>query len=146
MRGGVREATLAIAVVTVVASSGIVQAGHVPSWQDTLELGKMPGSPDHLCDPYANCQELRGMTIQDHDVSDYMDERDEPADYVLKDLTSYAPLTVWRLCTYDGDRDLIGCDERGPGWYLWGELPTRTDTVRVILKQNAGVTYGFRLG
>lgn len=145
MRTGVRWSAIAVALLSIVAFSGITQASHQPTWYGTLEVGKMPGTPNHMCDPLEKCSELRGLTVQDYDVSSAMDGQDEPVDYVLKDLTSWAPLTVWRLCKYDGQGDLIECDEEGPHWYLWGEVPPETDTLRIILKQNAGVTYSLRL-
>lgn len=143
MRYGVRPMALAVGILTIVAFSGIVQAHHNPSWDGKLEVGKMPGTPERMCDPYEECQELRGITIQDFDVSEYMKDRNEPADYTVKDVSSYQPITIWRVCKYDGQNELIECDEEGPFWYLWGDIPVKTDTIRIILKQNAGVHYTF---
>lgn len=145
MTRGVRSTAIAMGLLVTLALAGAPQGVAKERWNGNFEFGLPPGSPVEMCDPKTHCGTLEGVSVRDIDVSSEMEGRNESVDYVLKDLSSYLPLTVWRLCKYDGNGQLIDCDERGASWYLWGKLPPRTDSVRVILAQNSNVYWSFRL-
>lgn len=144
MPGLLRCGTLLVALLAVLATAGTSQAA-VGSWQGTLHVGLPITTPQEECDPWGECQNLRGLSVRDVNVSEFMRSIDGPADYTLTDVSSYAPLTIWRLCAYDGNHQAIDCDEKGASWWLWGTIPAETRYVRVVLVNNAAVDYSLRL-
>lgn len=147
-RGVVIWAGLAMALLSV---NGAVakEAATTETYRGQL-LGSVPDGDNYEeCAHWDNCQEMRGVSITDIDVSEVVSSDDDKAGYNLWDLSLTGYLTVWHLCKYDeqdGEMSLLHCD-----WDLYipynkgGELPAETDHVRIIVDQGVTPEYYFKV-
>lgn len=136
---------LAAAVVLLVASLSATPVA-ADDWASETWTGQLltplvetDGFED--CHVWSNCQELRGIALEDINVTEVMEEAVEnnlSDRYGLNDPSLPGFLTVWRLCKYDANHTLIECDGNiVDPWKQGGDMPAETRHVRLIVDQGA---------
>ncbi len=142
-RASVFVLTLALVggMVPLGLSASIQVSNDSSQWTASFPVGLYYYEWEEECLPLEACEDYKGISIVDLDVSDEVEwlKGDDPGDdilrYNLADKESLSSLDMWRVCWYDDAQERIGCDRINGGFGI-GEMSWDTAWVRIILLTN----------
>lgn len=154
-----RRALPAAALVLVVlsATTGITHGVWLGSWTGELPVSEALMVTDEDCREWRACSDYEGLIYDDIDIRDEMAQAEEEMahhdDYLviydIKDSQWTYLLTSWRVCQYDINHSLLGCDETyqasTSSYDLAGKVDKDAAYLRVLLKTELGAEYYLRL-
>lgn len=155
MRRALPAAALVLVVLT--ATTGVAHGVWLSSWTGELPLSEAVVVTDDDCRVWTACSDYEGLIYDDIDIRDQMAQAEEEMAhhddhlviYDIKDTQWTFWLTSWRVCQYDANHSLLGCDETyqasSSSHDLAGEVDEEAAYLRVLLKTELGAEYYLRL-